>query len=222
MVVEVGSAGIPQAVWIGRHHTAEPVGIGLLDTGAMKGDPGGDAVRAALRAGGFEDVVAAPQRDGAAKRLEIVAAAAAGTGVYAQSGPAPQEFVPEGKITRDVPDLGDALTVGGVRVAPMGQRIHVEILPVEIDALAGQKGIGMVHKPPPRVGVAEIEEFLSAVFAEQPLRMGVVEPRAGSHPFGLEPQDGLEAPRVRVIRDGPQSPGEAVRVDLPRAGVGPP
>jgi len=77
-VIEVGPAGVPQTVGVRRHHAAEEVGVGFFDAGAVERDPGRDSAGAALSPDGFHDVVAAPERNGAAERLEVIAPAAAG------------------------------------------------------------------------------------------------------------------------------------------------
>ena len=50
-------------------------------------------------------------------------------------GMSPAKFIPIGQVSLDVQVLRYSLTVGRIVLAPEFQRVHVEILPVEIDAL---------------------------------------------------------------------------------------
>lgn len=59
----------------------------------------------------------------------------------------PAQFIPVGEITRDVFDLGDALPIRCVLAAPMTERVHVEILAIEIDALLGECAIAVKLSP---------------------------------------------------------------------------
>ncbi len=62
--------------------------------------------------------------------------------------------------------------------------------------------------------VAEVEQAALGA-AEHPFRMIVRQPRVGSHPFRLEPDQDLQTLAVGVIRDRPQSPRETDSCPLP-------
>jgi len=54
--------------------------------------------------------------------------------------------------------LGDALPVRRVGRSPEGQRVDVEILPIEVDALLGQELVHVVGEPLPGRGVAQVQK----------------------------------------------------------------
>ena len=65
---------------------------------AVVRNPQGHAVGVPLRAGRLETVIAPQQRQGAAERLQVVAAAAAGAGVDRHVGMPAAELVPVGQV----------------------------------------------------------------------------------------------------------------------------
>ena len=75
------------------------------------------------------------------------------------------------------------LAIGRIVGPPMLERIHIEILTIEIDPLFRECFVDMVGQPPERFRVAKIQQNPS----KQPLRMVVGEPRLRSNPFRLEP-----------------------------------
>ena len=65
--------------------------------------------------------------------------------------------------------LRDALPIFGVGAAPVAERIDVEVLPVDVDALLCHELVDMIGKPLAALRVAQVQQ--SAVFsAENPLR----------------------------------------------------
>ena len=94
-------------------------------------------------------------------------------------------------------DLGDSLPVGRIVAPPIVQRVHVEILPIQVDALPGEQRIDMLDEPTPGCRDAEIQE--STLFAaKDPLGMVFREPGCRRDAFGLEPDDQFHSFGVNV------------------------
>ena len=85
----------------------------------------------------LKGVIAPPKGHGAAHGLQIVAAATAGAGIDEHVRMPSPQFVPVGQVATHVLVLGDALTVFGIGRVPESQRVHVEVLAIEVDALLG-------------------------------------------------------------------------------------
>ena len=130
------------------------------------------------------------------------------------------QFIPIGQIAADVLVLGDPLTVLCIVGPPGAERVDVEILPVQIDALLGDELIHAVDDPVPGFGIAEVHH---APFrpAEDPLRAVEGQPGAGRRPLGLEPDNQLYLARVEIIADRPEAPGKTCGIGLPRARLEP-
>jgi len=103
-----------------------------------------------------------------------------------------QQFIPVGQIPRDMLVLCNALAVVRVVAPPVGQRVYIEILSIEIDALARDQLVHMVYQPLPGRGVAQVEQSPTTA-PQHPLRMRCGQPGAGSHAFRFKPDDGLDA-----------------------------
>jgi len=117
--------------------------------------------------------------------------------------------------------LRQPLPVRRIIRAPIGQGIDVEILPVEINALAPEHAIHVVGQPLVRLHVAEVEQLLLAVMAEQPGRVVRVKERAGRDALRLKPDNQPHSFLMRRRADGPKPVRIARRVRRPRAGLGP-
>ena len=163
-------------------------------------------------------VVAAQQRHGTAESLQIIAPAAAGAGVNIHRGVAAEQFIPESQIARDVFDLGDALAIRTVVGAPAGQRVEVEVLAIDINALAGQQTVNPREGPLPCVGIAQVQEP-AAFAAQDPLGVLLGEPGTGGDARGLKPDIELEALGVTMVRHLPQPMRKPRRIHLPGAYV---
>ena len=112
----------------------------------------------------------------------------------------PEQFVPIGEVAGDVLDLGDALAVRGVVGAPEAERVHVEVLAVEVDALLVDQLVDVLGEPFPGLRIAEVQQ--SAVLAaENPFGMVLGQPGAGRDPLRLEPDDDLHALGMGVVAD---------------------
>ena len=59
----------------------------------------------------------------------------------------PPQLVPVGQVAADVLVLRDALAVFGVGRAPEAQRVDVEVLAIEVDALLGQELVDVFGEP---------------------------------------------------------------------------
>src|SRR5260370_26474572 len=101
----------------------------------------------ALLAGGLKKMIAANQRHGPAQRFKIITAAARRAGIETQTGMALAESVPVCQITLDVEILRHSHTIRRLSSSPESKRIHVSILPVEIDALFRQSLVNMIDEP---------------------------------------------------------------------------
>ena len=55
-------------------------------------------------------------------------------------------------------DFGDTLAVFRVVSAPEVQRVDVEILPVEVDALFSEELVNMVGQPLPRRRITQVQQ----------------------------------------------------------------
>jgi hypothetical protein len=163
----------------------------------------------------LQEIVAAKQRDRAAKSLDVIATPAAGARIDQHVGMTAAQLVPVREVVHDVTDLGDALAVGLVVGSPGIERIHVEVLAVQIDALAVDEPIDMAGQPFEHRWLAQLEQSAAGA-AVDPFGMRVAQPRVGGHSLRLEPDDGLDASRVGVVADGPQTIRKAFVFHLPR------
>jgi len=69
-----------------------------------------------------------------------------------------EQFVPEGEVACNVVNFSQPLAVGAVIRAPVGQRIDVEVLAININPLAGQQAIDPLERPFPRLGIAQVQQ----------------------------------------------------------------
>ena len=166
-------------------------------------------------------VIAPQQRHRAAQRFQVVTPTAGSATINQQTRVAPAQLVPVSEVAFDVAHLRDALPVWGVIRPPIGQGIDIEILPVEINAFAPEHAIHMVGQPLARLGVAEVEQLLLAVRAEQPCRIIRIKERAGRDPLRLKPDNEPHALRMRQLADGPETVRVTHRIRSPCAGLRP-
>ena len=124
-------------------------------------------------------VVAPPERHGAAERLQVIPPAAGGTGVNQHLWVAAAKLVPVGQITGDVLDLRDPLAVRRVGRAPKSQRVHVEVLAVDIDAFLGQELVDVLGQPLPCGRIAEVQQTNALLARPRRPVVGVKTCRAG-------------------------------------------
>ena len=101
----------------------------------MKRDPGCDTILLALRAQRFITIVALQQGNGSPKYLQIIASATARARVDFQVGESFAKVVPELQQPCDVVVFSNTLPVGTIERSPVGERVEIEILPVEVDAV---------------------------------------------------------------------------------------
>ncbi len=174
----------------------------------------------ALVAHRLHDVIAAQERHRAAHGFQVVAAPARGARVDQHPGMAAAQLVPVRQVAADVVVLGDPLAVLGVVLPPQVQRVDVEVLAVEVDALRGDELVDVVGQPLAGLGVAEVEQAAVGA-AEDPLGVVFGQPRAAVDALRLEPHDRPDALGAGMVRDLPQASGEAVGVHLPCAGLAP-
>ena len=80
--------------------------------------------------------------------------------------------------------------------------------------------VDVVGQPLPGLRIAEVQES-AARPAEDPLGMVLGQPGVRVDPLRLEPDDRLDALRVRVVADRPQAAREPLPVHFPGAGLGP-
>ena len=92
-------------------------------------------------------VVGRMQGDRPAHRLEVVAPSSRSTTVDDQIGLPLAKRVPVSQVALHVEVLGDALAVGRIVLAPERERIHVEVLAIEIDALFAEHAIHVIGEP---------------------------------------------------------------------------
>ena len=139
-----------------RVAAADAVGVDRVDRHRVRaeiGNPLEQAVVERLLGGQVAVVVVGRmQRHGAAHGLQVVAPAARGATVDDQLRVPLPQGVPIGQIALDVQVLGHALAVGRVVAPPEVERVHVEILAVEVDALlasaCGPRGRSATSAPP--------------------------------------------------------------------------
>ena len=139
------------------------------------------------------------------------------------------QFVPVAEVSLDVKVLGDPLPVGPVVCTPIRQRIDVEILAVEIDALRLDEAVEVRDGPALDFRIAEVQQAATRS-AQDPLGVFCRQPRARSHALGLVPEDKSHPSCVDVIGDAPNAAGKArfgsgsqvpVFVQLPSQGYQP-
>ena len=120
--------------------------------------------------------------------------------------------VPIGEVVLHVQVLGQALAVGRVVLPPERQRVHVEVLAVEADALFAQHAVGVVGEPMECLGFPQVQERA----AQEPLGMVLGQPRLAGDPLRLEPDEGFYAFGVGMVADRPQAPGKTLQGPAPR------
>ena len=79
------------------------------------------------------------------------------------------QFIPIGQVAGDMVVLCDALAVLGVVLLPEAQRVDVEVLAVQVDALLGDEPIDVLGQPLADFGVAQVEQA-AALAAQNPFR----------------------------------------------------
>ena len=70
----------------------------------------------------------------------------------------PAQFVPESEVTLDVQVFGHAPAVGGFVGPPIQNRLDVEVLPIEVNALLRDHPVHMFGEPLPRLVIAEVQQ----------------------------------------------------------------
>ncbi len=193
----------------------------------------------ALFAGVLVRIVRAPQRQAAAQRFDVDAAAAAGAIIDGQSRVASQQFVPERVEPFDPANLGDALTVRRVSGAPEFEWRDVGVVAVPVDAVLGNTRGDEIGEESARGRIAQIKQTVvfddlvaiafvrdphgvglrcapvvnapSFGYFKQPLRMLTVPGRTFADALRFEPQQELHAGGASGIADGL----EALRIDVP-------
>ena len=150
-----------------------------------------------------------------------------GLGVDDDVGESLYDFVPVGENAGAVALLGHAQSAGffGILMEPVVQRVDVEVLAVEVDALGLDEVADMLGHPLSGFLVGEVEDVAVVRVAEvalkvaldNPLGMVVVEPSALENSLGLEPCNDFHAFLVGVVADFPQTVGESGGVVFPCA-----
>ena len=164
--------------------------------------------------------VAPQERHGAAERFQIVAPPAGSATVDEQAGMPVPQLVPERQVALDVADLGNSLPVHRIAFSPDPERIEIEILTVQVNALLGEELIDVVGEPLAGLGVAEVQQPVAAL-AQEPFGMLFKQPRALVDPLRLEPEYGLHVLGVGVVGDLADALGEPLWIGLPGAGFPP-
>ena len=121
--------------------------------GTMIGHQERDAIGLTLVADGFVGIIVAPEWNGATEGLRVVTSAAGGTGVDEYIRMAMDEFIPIGQQVGYISNLGDALSVWCVISSPVAQRVHVEVLPIEVDPLLGDEFVDVIGEPIENFGI---------------------------------------------------------------------
>jgi len=132
----------------------------------------------------------------------------------------PPQLVPEGQISHHVVNLGDALPVRGVVLAPEPERLDVEVLPVDVDAVVGEELVDVIDQPIPGVAVPQVQEAARPA-SEYPLRVRVGQPRSCRDPLRFEPDQDLRMPAMRDATDGREAVRKSDRIDGPCPGLPP-
>jgi hypothetical protein len=178
--------------------------LAVIDALAIIGNPGRQTVGMPLVARGKGGIalkrliITAQQRHRAAERLEIVAAAARGATVDEQAGMSPAQFIPKSQVSLDVPVLGESLAVGRIIGAPELERVHIEILAVEIDSLLADKAVHVIGKPLVGRGISQVEQLAT----QEPLGVMRREPSSPLDSLGFEPHNEFHIPGMDIIADG--------------------
>ena len=81
-----------------------------------------------------------------------------------------EDLVPEGQVALHVPHLGEALAVGGIGGSPASERLHIEILAIDVDTLARDQPVDRFHDPLPRLGMPQVKQPSPAAL-QDPLGM---------------------------------------------------
>jgi len=114
-------------------------------------------------------------------------------------------------------------------VAPEGQRIDVEVLPVQVHPFCDHQSIHVVYQPHARLRVAQVQQppptrpfrqVLAVAGGQQPLGLPG-QPGARGDPLRFEPQDESHSLVVRMITDRAQPAWEALAIHFPGSGFGP-
>ena len=160
--------------------------------------------------------IAPPKGDRALNRLQVDPPSAAGAVVDEQPRFAGDHRVPHRVMPFDVADLGHALAVGRVVVAPEGQGVDVEIVAVPVHAELADALDEQVGQPAPRGGVAELEQPAAGP-AEDELGMFSGDLAAGRHAFRLEPDDEFQPQAVTLVAHRLQPAGKLLGLAKPVA-----
>ena len=220
-VIEVFLSRVPADARRRENAAAEPIRRGLDGSRAVVRHPKRQSIGMALLAGGRFSAIAAQQRHCPSQCFQIVAPSAAGARVDPQPGISAEQFVPVGQVAGGVPVFGNALPVRAVGAAPVTERVDVEILPVDVHALALNQAVDAIDNPLPGVAVAEVHQAAAAA-AENPLGMVFGEPRARPGPLGLEPQHKSHPVDMGEVGNLANSLRKPFLVDFPRSRVRPP
>ena len=111
-----------------------------------------------LLTGRLKKVIIPQEWQGTTQGLQVVAPTARGAAIDLQIRVAPHQVVPEFQVALHVKIFGDALPILRFPVRPEIVGIHVEILPVKVDALAGDEVAHPVGHPFPRLLVAQVQK----------------------------------------------------------------
>jgi len=211
--------------------------VGVDAGGPDPGDrnPLGQAIGVTLLTDGVPEVIAPREDQRAAQRLEVDPPPAARAVVDQQPRMLAPQRVPQVVKAGHVADFAHALPVNGLVVAPVPERIHVEVVPVDVDPHVPDHPAQLAFQPGKGRGMAKVQQVKAVrdLVAEpgrhvrrgleEPLRVLPVKPRVAHHPLRLDPQQEPQPGGVGCVGDGLQAAGIAGRVGFPIAdGPGPP
>ncbi|KXK30556.1 MAG: hypothetical protein UZ16_OP3001003093 [Candidatus Hinthialibacteria bacterium OLB16] len=161
----------------------------------------------ALVSNRLHDVITAQKWNCTPQCFKIVATPPAGTGVDQHVRVPFPQLIPVSKIPLHMEVFCNPLAVSAVVITPIAERIHIEILPVQVDPLLINQLVDMVSQPLAGFGVPQVEQLLVAIFPEQPFRMLLIQPGAGSDSFRFEPDQAFQPFFMDMVGNGPQPPG---------------
>ena len=162
--------------------------------------------------------VAPPQRHATHASLQVDATAAAGTVVDPEPRMAGAQLVPHRIQPFDVADLRDALAVGRVGLAPEGQRIDVEVVPIHVQAELADLPRQEVGEPAPGDRIAELKQaVLVGTSLKDELAMLAGDLRSAGHALGLKPEDEPKPAAMAGVADRTQPSREVLGIGIPVA-----
>ena len=140
---------------------------------------------------GRTHIIRTPQRNTAAKHLDIDPSAATGAVVDQQMGKALQKRIPEAVQTVDVQNLRDSFPPLHIIPFPVLQRCNIKILPVTVDSQFGNDTGNSFNTIPQRILIAQIQHLILiawVISGKEILRMFLHDRYALAHPLRLKPQ----------------------------------